>query len=1064
MTVTNPHIISTPIVSATGTLTSASQVQANDDNSVETRLSNLDTLLAQVSALGIAWNFSNLTTVDPDNQTFRFNNTDPTQATLIYLDVQSLSGNFTEFLTQFATGGFLFLQDSTNTGNSYLFTTSGSITLQGGSTGYFNVPITFESSNGTLGAVNGDRFEFTFIPVSAAGGSLPNRFLSEIQEVGTNTFVNRVDVPADSSFVRFWLRSAIVTPSTVNTPGVGLVISEANGTLDDDGPTFSQATDSNNDYIYLTLPDAFVTGTALSTLYVVIKNADGTIAGNAPFVSSFILQTDIDGSVAGRPYRSTGGLNGGSRLHYEANQTIELFFVTVDQFFDIPEANADNVDITRGVKNLPESALSDEVITKLNYNHGIPDDDQFKLDQFVEVSTTTASGGITSTDSVYYKLGAFTNEVTDYYTTDFDTGLPPSFDQSTTWTVAVPHNYTIESLQGVESGTGTATLVKDDVLINGVPGTYNVYRCVVPPVTSATNFFEFVGTVTTITEIDPSSLIKIDRTNIQDDFLPHIENTQGNTVDSQRLASLEQKVGTLYVLAPDIDALQNWGDIYTPQRAVNEVVITQGYDLIADYRGPTSGTERYESAGVTYDDSGTNVVRYTGLSNSTHRAFGFQVPAPANQTLLWVVDGSELIPFIDMTSGGNYRVNNYTPAQTATETVTNQTTQISPGAGTNGIITLSQAAIFILPAFPVGATDVSRSVQIEFEILIDGVDTFAGHLQSIPVPATDLVQDRIDITVDIPLGPTRGNTVARITVGYRFALPTPGEYRLVLSLRDAQLIGTETGTVTVQTANDAFIFRTYTAPTTVARVDNFVILQDENGNYTFTGENELLVAFHPLPNGITTEVVPAAITSTGTVSELNDSITPIPHVGFSTVEIPDTTALVGFEFRTFNADHFLIHRELSNFLRDRSVEFAYGIARNRQVATIHAVTEAIDLASGSTLNGVAISTGGGGGLAPLTVYEAQNLTTGANGLINVTTLPANYATYDFVHLSEFDNSSTEWRHTDISTDLLESGLVDSNHNVRLQGATDMLWDSAARTLTLVGGAQELALVKLYSVS
>lgn len=1046
MAITNPHIIATPIVSATGSLTSASQIQAADDNSVETRLTTLDSLVSQAASVGIQWNYNSGTASDPATETFRFNNADPTQATILYLDVESKTGNFTEFITQFATGGFIYLQDTTNPGNSYLYATSGTVTLQGGSTGYFSVPVAFRQSKGSLNAANDDAFDFTFIPVSAAGGSLPNRFLSELEEVDRNVFTRKVDTEA---VVRFWLRSAIVTTVNVDDSGTGLRIDEANGSSAEPD-TFVQTTNANNVYVYVTLDDTFADGTDLNTLYLIIKDPDGNITDEVNFGTNFILQSDIDGVVAGRPYRSISGLNGGAFLHYVNNSTLELFFVDTERFFDLPVSNENNVDLTRSVKDLPESRLSSDVQAKLNYQHGIPDDDQFKLDQLVEVSTTTTPAALTGSDTVYYKRGAFSADATDYFTTDFDTGLPPSLDTSTTWTVVVPHNRTITSITGLESGTGTVTLIKDDILLNGVTGTYKIYQAVVPSTSSGTNFFVFFGTQTTITEIDPSDLIKIDRNNVQADFLTHIENTNGTTSETARIAALETKVSTLYPLAPDVDALTNWGDIYIPERAQQEVVITQGYDLIADYRGDST---RYESAGVTYSSAGTNVITYSGLSNSLQRLFGFKVNAPADQVLMWIVDGSDRIPLVDMTVGGNYRVNNYTQATTASQPTTETGSLALVSGDTRTIEVNGSNARFIIPDYPAGATVTSRSTQADFDVLVNGVDTGAGHFETFDIPETQVAQDRIQRTFNIYLGPLHGNRSVSVTIDYRFVVAAGPEYRLIFTLQSAP------SDVTIS-VRDVIQTRTYTPAATTTRTDNFVTLQDAGGDYTFTGENELLLSFDPQPQGSTMEVVPAAVDSTGDIDELNDRVVPVPAHGFDSVECPDATTLTNFEFRTARVDHYLRHSDLSTLLADRATQWMYGLARLRTISTTHAVSEIIDLASGSTIGGAAITR-----LAPNAVYEAQNTTTGQDGLVNQVTLPANYTTYDHLHISERDaGPPVEWRHAVISVDLLSSGLVGSSDNIRLQGNTDLTWDSTTRELTLAGGAQEIARVELFSVS
>ena len=346
-------------------------------------------------------------------------------------------------------------------------------------------------------------------------------------------------------------------------------------------------------------------------------------------------------------------------------------------------------------------------------------------------------------------------------------------------------------------------------------------------------------------------------------------------------------------------------------------------------------------------------------------------------------------------------------------------------------------------------------MSVGFDVLSNGADTQGEHFETFDVPETATAQDRIQRTFNIYLGRLHGNRTVTVTIDYRFTVPSPTEFRLIFTLQTAP------SDVTIR-VQDVALTRTYTPAATTTRTDDFEILQDAGGNYTFTGQNELLIAFHPSLVNRTMQVVPAAVDSTGTINELNNRVAPVPAHNFASVEIPDTVALPDFEFRTARVDHYLNHSDLASLLGDRTVQWVYNKAQLRTVATIHAVSEALDLAAGSTVDGVAIGTSSGP-LAPVTVYQATGLGTTAGELVASVVLPADYTNYDFVHIAEFDNASTEWRHTDLSTVLLNSGLVDSNHNVRLQGATDMTWTSGTRTLALVGGAQEIALVILTDV-
>ena len=1097
MTITNPDLFDAPIASRTGRLAPASQIILEDNTTSEA------SILALRKA-GFIWLFDDSTSeTDPGDNNFRFDDGTISDVTNIYLDKAGQDVRIDEYINQLSSGSFIFVQDVLDPSFNALFETNAAVADTGGSTGYFTLSVTFRRSQGSLTATTGRQFRFEFLSIGSSGGGgsgrtdeqlqdfisnfitagtgltsiydddnntytlrLPNNFLAELAETDTNTFPtgNRIEAAStpDLTFIRFWLRESVVTDA--NAVGTGLRIDEANGTLGEndvdarEGPTFQLNTNADQSIVYMSLTTNYVNlPTDLNTLWMVVKNTDGSIDSTVNVGPHVTVVSGL--GVAGTLYQFTSGLNGGSFLHYHNNQTIELFTLTVDQFFEIPEINAPDVDLTRAIKNLSEKQLEGDLQAKVNAVNDLPHDDQFILDQFVEEFTTSTPAALTGSDTIYYKLGAYDTASSAYFTTDFDTGLPPSFDSGgTTWTVVAPHDRTITSFDGLEGGSVNAMVIDNDVTLSGVTGTtFIVYRVTIPTQASATNFFVPFGTTRTVTEINPSSLIKIDRNNVDAAFLSHIENTNPQDPDS-RLSNLENKVGILYALAPDINTLEEWSDIYEPERPNQEVVITNGYSLLADYRGDDT---RYESAGVTYDNSGTNVVTYTGLTGDLRRIFGVKVPAPSDQVLIWLINGSTRIPFLDMTASGNYRINNYHAEQTA-GTPTSNTTFLSAGAGTDGIITTTQNAIFIIPDFPTGATNATRRMQVGVDILVNGADSDGETLITFPVPDTNVAQDRVRRDVTVNLGPLHGSRRVTVSIAYRFATPSPTEYRMILTLESAP------SDITVS-ARDVALTRNYTPAGNVARTDNYMILNDASGNYTFTGENELLMSFHPINNGSgLLNVVPVAVNSSGVIDELNDATVTVPFDGFEDVEIPDSVALPGIEFRTALLNHYLNHSDLSNLLRDRAIQWVYNRAALRTVSTIHAVNEPIDLAAGSTVDGEPIQTTASDSSAEIEVFLATTKI-GVGGPVNTQVLPADYTDYQYVHITELNTAVNpdEWRHTTIATSVLNSGVIESTDNIRIQGDTDLNWALGTRTLSIAGGNNEIfrvALVRVLPVS
>lgn len=405
--------------------------------------------------------------------------------------------------------------------------------------------------------------------------------------------------------------------------------------------------------------------------------------------------------------------------------------------------------------------------------------------------------------------------------------------------------------------------------------------------------------------------LDIEESNLSDEVQAKLNSTRGSgTVDEQRLTSLESKMDGLFPLTPDVSKLNEWADAIGPDVSVQEVRILDGYSKIADFRDAST---RYESAGVTYA-AGTNVVTYTGLGSNLYRTFGFKVTAPADQTLMWIVDGTDRIPFIDMTGAGKFRINSYREVITAGDVVRNQLHFLTR---TSGATTLGandgNVQTFTVPNYPTNSTATSRTMQASIEIYVDGTDTLAAGGITIEIPNTNVAQSRRTVQHSEFLGPLYGNRTVDTTVAY--TVRVSGDNIVV----DFELISAPSD-VTVSMTSVA-VYLNYTAPSTTTRVDNFQTFQDEGGDYTFTGENEVLITFQPHQANNSMAAVGAAIRATGSATEFNDIEVPIPEHTFESVEIPDT-----IDFRTFSPVHFLRHSDLSHLLTRRNVQWCYGLA------------------------------------------------------------------------------------------------------------------------------------------
>lgn len=419
--------------------------------------------------------------------------------------------------------------------------------------------------------------------------------------------------------------------------------------------------------------------------------------------------------------------------------------------------------------------------------------------------------------------------------------------------------------------------------------------------------------------------LDINESNLSDAVQSKLNSTHpSGNVDEQRLATLESKVDALYPLTPDVTQLDEWAEVIGPRRTIQEVDITTGYTKIADFRDDST---RYESSGVVYA-TGTNVVTYTGLGDNLYRTFGFKVTAPADQVLMWIVDGSDRIPFVDMTGAGNFRINAYREAIGEDQVITNQAHFLTKDSGPATLgANDGNVQTFTITNFPANATHTSRVLQIGTDVYVNGVDTGASHLLDIEIPATNTAQAKQTVSSSTFLGPLHGNRTVVVEVGYEYRVSGSN---LVVDLS----ISSAPSDVTIDMADVATLLN-YTAPGATSRVDNFIAFTDPHGTYTFTGENEILITFQPSLTTNSMETL-GAVVGTGAITELNDIRVPVPAHSFESVEIPDT-----IDFRTFSPVHFLRHSDLLPLLNNRNVQWCYGLATLLTVREL-SITSAVD--------------------------------------------------------------------------------------------------------------------------
>ena len=422
---------------------------------------------------------------------------------------------------------------------------------------------------------------------------------------------------------------------------------------------------------------------------------------------------------------------------------------------------------------------------------------------------------------------------------------------------------------------------------------------------------------------------------------------QDSLARERRLESAESRLTSLSPLIPDINDLVGIAEVYDPERTASSVEITPGNSLFVDYRGDAT---RYESAGVTYDNSGTNVVRYTGLTNNVRRVFGFSVSDAADQVLMWVLDGSALVPFIDMTAAGALRINDFTPARTVNEL-------INPGGGPSSApygeaVTATGDTNLIpgdansrrtynIPNFPNGATQRSRTLNVQWLATLNDGNQVSHVVPPItlPVENTALSPERIQVVAhDIHTG-------ALVTFTLEYSI-----FVLSSELRvEFRVINASSNVTSVRELNSR-LYRSYRADVAEPRVDNYRTFTFVGGGpFTFSGAHEFLFAFRGGSDDGRLDVTAVGLTtSSGLLRLLDDIGVHEPSSDFSTVEVPDAAAVTGYQFRSWLPTGSLNRQNLQDLIGRRTVQWVYQLARLR-TATEHAFVEQIDFQQGIVL-------------------------------------------------------------------------------------------------------------------
>lgn len=208
--------------------------------------------------------------------------------------------------------------------------------------------------------------------------------------------------------------------------------------------------------------------------------------------------------------------------------------------------------------------------------------------------------------------------------------------------------------------------------------------------------------------------------------------------------------------------------------------------------------------------------------------------------------------------------------------------------------------------------------------------------------------------------------------------------------------------------------------------------------------------------------VPDANPSNVALTEANDIDLDLSNSSPNVLGLSRSTTQVGRidEFKIIRQTSFKSHAELATLLREHTDDkWCFGFARlfeGSDTEEVSLVTQ-LNLADGSAVNGNAISID----KPEVVVHLSTEVRGGTADLVSTVTLPENYEDYNYVHVTEYDATSLQWRHAIIPTEPLgKANVVGVNDSIRLQGNSVMDWNRDTRMLSLVGNAVEIYRVAL----
>lgn len=889
----------------------------------------------------------------------------------------------------------------------------------------------------------------------------------------------RVDVsgafPDAARFVRFWLRTAIVLPANINNSGNGLRIDESNGDLADDADAFEDDVTSNDTILYVAFDDNVfdVDNVEVSDIDIIVTGTDGLEVQRLNLSTDFVHQTDLDAVVAGTSYFRTSGALGGQILRYNAGQRITAVRTTTNRHFTL---DTPDVDVTQNVTDLPEAQLAPEVREKLN-NDTIPEPEQDFLNQITRTTSDSSDAALPTATAILWKFGNASADSSDYYSTTADTGIFGSFDGPVDVVVAIADNIRVTGWTATVSGTATTAEITPSLLDD-----HRMWRVTIPTETNASNRYKPNGIVTTTSEFDVSSLVKMGEENLDDELIADL-NRAHNTDLTEPMRDLQNHLR--FTQIPQASWFNSPNPTDHPASSIGRQFAAYWDE---NRRGSTPFTGNY------FDDQADPTITLTGGVNAS----GGALNNDANKIIAFshYIANENFTTDVPLLKAGTRRILGIGPNglhvrvgnQDGASTTVSLQTRLFNVAGDRSIQYLTGT----------GATSVSYFVPDT----ITFPETFTIRFKTVEAngsvgPQTELeytITDRavsqaqnsqtVAISLPTPPGGTRDET---ITTEYNATNNTLIVGTTGLSQntsQDVTHLGMEVtfdddATVNTSTTNTDAAFhqqdehrgRTVdilllirAANPNETSADKFLeILAIVNGyqentinlhwresnfdfsdlqfgpntaftNYFFSDDDKDDTSINPLFPG------KQSFASDGDVSIANIQVYSVDDGG-NPFNSPTHANLYDFWVRRNEWLGLFIHP-------DDAYGFYTMTARGLILQDAVTSPEEFDIITRfKSLN-------------ILAVHQATDTT--AAQLETSVTLPVNYDTYDFLRVTEFvSGTPNEWRTVTIDIPLLTGGDVGLTDHIRQQGNTDLTWNSATRVIAQAQSTDTLYRVALH---